>query len=193
MSFPHPLLTKLPRGYIAWRGRCVEHFSFRDPVEEQDAARDLANHCEMLEAKGFPVTDRTCRSRALYEQAPAGTPWLNAMTSFYAIFADSSGRATRCILRLADNAAVAVGMENAQLVMEYGYETEKALGTVNLFYALQDEGLSSIGADNCNYEPLVALFTQVGLTPQLVDAVLATPAPEGLEGPNTESPTHPSC
>lgn len=189
MSFPHPLLTRLPQGFVAWRGRCVEHFSFRDPAEEQDAARDLANHCEMLEAKGFPVTDRTCRRRALYEQAPAGTPWINAMTSFYAIFADGSGRASRCILRLDDNAAVVIGMEGEQLVMEYGYETEKALGTINLFYAAQDEGLSSVGADNCNYEPLVALFTQVGLTPQLVDAVLATPVPDQPDAAPAESPT----
>lgn len=188
MIYQHPLLTKLPQGYIAWRGRCIEHFNFRDPVEEQDAARNLANHCEMLEAKGFPVTDRTCRNRALYEQAPAGTPWINAMTSFYAIFADSSGQASRCILRLDDNAAVVVGMEGEQLAMEYGYETEKALGTVNLFYALQDKGLSSVGAENCNYEPLVALFTQVGLTPQLVDAVLATPVPDQPEAAPAESP-----
>lgn len=188
MSYLHPLLTKLPQGYIAWRGRCIEHFSFRDPVEEQDAARALADHCEMLEAKGFPVTDRTCRHRALYEQAPGGTPWLNAMTSFYAIFADGTGRASRCILRLADNAAVVVGMEGGQLAIEYGYETEKALGTVHLFYALQDEGFSSVGSDNCNYDHLIALFTQVGLTPHLVDAVLATPVPEQPEAAPAEAP-----
>jgi len=189
MNYSNPLLTKLAKGYIAWRGRCVEHFSFSDPIEEQDAARDLATHCEMLEAKGFPVTDHTCRNRALYEQAPAGTPWLSTMTSYYAVFADESGRASRCIIRLEDNAAVAVGVDNGQLVMDYGYETEAALGTVNLFYALQDEGLSSVGTDNSNYEPLIALFTQVGLTPQLVDAVLAAPVPGQPDAAPAQTPT----
>lgn len=189
MSFANPLLTRLPQGYVAWRGRCVEHFSFADREEEHHAARALANHCEMLEAKGFPVTDRTCRNRALYEQAPAGTPWITAMMSYYAIFADDTGQARRCILALPDHAAVAVGMEEGQLAMEYGFESAAATGVVTLFHALQNEGFSSCGTDNSNYEPLIALFTQVGLTPQLVDAVLATPVPHMPEAAPADTPT----
>lgn len=188
MSFPNPMLTREDRGYVAWRGRIVEHFGFSDPAEELVAARDLANHCLMLEAKGFPVTDRTCRGRDLYHQAPAGTPWITAMTTYYAIFAGESGRAKRCVLRLQDNAAVAVGMENGQLLLEYGYETEQSYGTTNLFHKLQEEGFWPCDTNNINYEPLIGLFTDIGLTPQLVDAVLATPLPDQPDAEPTHSP-----
>lgn len=190
MSLPHPLLSHLPQGYVVRRGRCVEHFSFCDPEKGLIAARDLATHCERLEAKGFPVNARTCRSRDLYQQAPAQSPWITAMTSYYAIFADASGRAPRCVLRLHDNSAVAVRIVHGQLTLECGYETEQTYGTVNLFDKLQEEGFSPYRTEEViNYDQLITLFADVGLTPNLVDAVLVTPIPPQPDAEPVPAPT----
>lgn len=188
MNFDHPLLSRLPQGYVAWRGRSVEHFDYRGDYEAfAQAGRELAAHCEMLEAKGFPVTSRTCMFRPLFREAPAGTPWLQAMTSFYTVVADGAGRGRRCILALPDHAAVAIGVENGHLMVDYGYESDAAFGTTNLLYKLQNEGFQSCDASNASYERLVGLFTQAGLTPELVAAALASTVPAQEEQPPAES------
>lgn len=190
MSFDHPLLSRLPQGYVAWRGREVDHFDYRnDPDGFAQAGRELAEHCEMLEAKGFPVTSRTCMFRPLFREAPADTPWLQAMTTYYTIVGDSNGRARRCIFRLPEHTAVAIGMDEGLLVMEYGYETDAAFGTTNLLHQLQSEGFRSVGSSNCSYDRLAELFFEAGLTPELVSTVLATPVPEQPEEPRNECPT----
>jgi hypothetical protein len=189
MNFDHPLLSRLPQGYVAWRGRSVEHFDYRGDHEAfARAGRALAEHCEMLEAKGFPVTSRTCMFRPLFRDAPADTPWLQAMTTYYTIVGDSTGRARRCIFGLPGHAAVAIGMEDSQLVVDYGYETEAAFGTTNLLHQLQSDGFHSTGSSNCSYDRLTELFVQSGLTPELVAAVLAAPVPEQAEAPRNECP-----
>jgi len=190
MNFEHPLLSCLPRGYVAWRGRSVEHFDYRDDHEAFAAAgRKLAEHCEILEAKGFPVTSRTCMFRPLFREAPAGTPWLQAMTTFYTVVADSAGRGRRCILALPDHTAVAIGVENGHLMVDYGYESEAAFGTTNLLYKLQNEGFQSCDASNVSYARLVSLFTEAGLTPELVAAALASTVPAQEEHSPAESMT----
>lgn len=189
MTFHHPLLSLLPKGYVAWRGRSVEHFDFRDDLEGfTRAGRELAEHCEMLEAKGFPVTSRTCMYRSLYREAPTGTPWLEAMTSYYTVLSDRAGRGRRCILGLPDHAAVAIGMEDGLLMVDYGYESDAAFGTTNLLDKLQEEGFMACDATNCSYDRLVELFTEAGLTPQLVTAALASLAPERTKQTPGECP-----
>lgn len=188
MTAARHLITRLHGGYIAWRGRSVEHFSYREPEQFEEAATRLAEHCELLEAKGFPVTSRTCMFRPLFRQAPAGTPWLETMTSYYTVLADGTGRARRCILALPGHAAVAIGIDHGQLVMDYAYETEAAFGTTNLLHELQQQGFVSCGASDCSYDRLVELFAEAGLTPDLVRAVLATPVPEQPEQPAAEAP-----
>lgn len=188
MTLARHLITRLHGGYIAWRGRSVEHFSYHDPEEFEEAANRLAEHCEMLEAKGFPVTSRTCMFRPLFREAPAGTPWLETMTSYYTVLGDSTGRARRCILALPEHAAVAIGFEDGQLVMDYGYETEAAFGTTNLLHELQSQGFVGCDSSNCSYDRLVELFVEAGLTPDLVRMVLAAPVPEQPEQPAAEVP-----
>lgn len=189
MNFDHPLLSRLPQGYVAWRGRSVEHFDYRGDHEAfVRAGRELAEHCEMLEAKGFPVTSRTCMFRPLFREAPANTPWLQAMTTYYAVVGDNVGRARRCIFGLPDHAAVAIGIEEGHLVMEYGYETDGAFGTTNLLHQLQEQGFSSSGSSNCSYGRLAELFVEAGLTPELIATVLATPVPEQPEALPNECP-----
>ncbi|MFJ1470168.1 hypothetical protein [Massilia orientalis] len=189
MNFDHPHLSRLPQGYVAWRGRSVEHFDFRGDQEGfARAGRELAQHCEMLEAKGFPVTARTCMFRPLFREAPAGTPWLQAMTTYYTVLADSTGRARRCIFGLPDHAAVAVGVDDGLLALEYGYESDAAFGTTNLLDQLQNDGFRSCDASNCSYDRLTQLFVEAGLTPELVAAVLAATVPEQADKPHAECP-----
>jgi len=188
MNFDHPLLSCLPRGYIAWRGRSVEHFDYRgEPEKLAQAGRELAAHCEMLEAKGFPVTSRTCLFRPPWREAPADTPWLQAMTSFYTVVTDSAGRGRRCILQLPDHAAVAIGVENGHLMVDYGYETDGAFGTTNLLDKLQNEGFQCCDATNASYERLAKLFVEAGLTPELIAAALASTVPTQEEQAASES------
>jgi hypothetical protein len=186
MNFDHPLLSRLPQGYVAWRGRSVEHFDYRDHEAFARAGRNLAQHCEMLEAKGFPVTSRTCMFRPLFREAPAGTPWLQAMTSFYTVVADKTGRGRRCILALPDHVAVAIGVEDGQLMVDYGYESDAAFGTTNLLHKLQNEGFQFCDASNASYERLVRLFTEAGVTPELVATALASTVPAQEEQPPAE-------
>jgi hypothetical protein len=189
MNFDHPQLSRLPQGYVAWRGRSVEHFHYGgDHGAFARAGRELAEHCEMLEAKGFPVTSRTCMFRPLFREAPAGTAWLQAMTTYYAVVADSTGRARRCIFGLPGHAAVAVGIDDGLLALEYGFESDAAYGTTNLLHQLQDDGFRSCDASNCNYDRLTQLFAEAGLTPELVAAVLAATVPERAEEPPAECP-----
>ena len=64
-------LTKDGEAYIYWRGVHVEHYSFREPEREAEAARNLAASCHHLEALGVPVT---CGSAVWY------WPWYQDLT-----------------------------------------------------------------------------------------------------------------
>lgn len=44
------------QGYVRWRDKVVEHFSFKDLAAEQAAARKLALQCRILEARGLAPT-----------------------------------------------------------------------------------------------------------------------------------------
>ena len=52
-------LTRDHDGYVLWRGRIVEHYSFTDYDREHAAAVALAERCRSLEARGIPVTGAT--------------------------------------------------------------------------------------------------------------------------------------
>lgn len=52
-------LTKDGQGYIYWKGKHVEHYSFRGEdaeAREAEAAHDLADRCRHLENIGVPVS-----------------------------------------------------------------------------------------------------------------------------------------
>lgn len=50
------MLTKDCDGYVYWNGVQVEHYSFRDPLEELHATNELRQRCIHLERIGVPVT-----------------------------------------------------------------------------------------------------------------------------------------
>lgn len=62
-AFNDPRLTKDGEGYVYWKGRHVEHYSFERSDEgrerEEQAARDLIRCCEFLESIGVVPTART--------------------------------------------------------------------------------------------------------------------------------------
>jgi hypothetical protein len=52
-------LTQDGEGYVYWKGASVEHYSFRDPAKEVEAAQELAARCRHLEALGVRVSTGT--------------------------------------------------------------------------------------------------------------------------------------
>lgn len=192
MIFGHPLLSRLPHGYMGWRGDPVARLTNLEltPEEFTKACRELAQHCEILEAKRFPVTLRTCMFKALFREAPPDTPWLQAMMSYYDIVGDRiTRRARRFVFGLPSQAAVAIGVEDGQLVTEYGYETDLAIGTANLLHQLHDQGFRSCGSWHCSYSQFTKLLAEAGLTPEMVATTLAAPVPEQEEQTPAEGMT----
>jgi hypothetical protein len=49
-------LTQDHEGYVYWRGKQIEHFSYRDSAPEAVAARRLGRACVEMETAGLPVT-----------------------------------------------------------------------------------------------------------------------------------------
>lgn len=49
-------LFKDDNGYVYWRGKQIEHYSYRDYEAEEAAAQKLAETCRRLEAQGIQVT-----------------------------------------------------------------------------------------------------------------------------------------
>jgi len=49
-------VTKDHEGYIYWRGKQLEHYSFHDSEKEREATQKLASACLALEAQGKEIT-----------------------------------------------------------------------------------------------------------------------------------------
>jgi hypothetical protein len=79
-------LFKDSQGYVYWRGRQVEHFSFgEDKDREREAALRLSQTCQALEAAGIEVRGGTVTQRdlllGLHRSAnPAGALWADALS-----------------------------------------------------------------------------------------------------------------
>lgn len=86
-------LVRHANGYVFWKDRSVEHFTHSDADASERAAHKLAAKCRLLESKGLPVTGRSVLCRAALE-APADTPWLNALMRYYAFFENRGGTVT---------------------------------------------------------------------------------------------------
>lgn len=78
-------LTSDHQGYVYWKGKRVEHFSYNDEQREAEGAAHLAAKCRTLEANGLGVTGRTATNPDCYT-APAGTPWKTGLTRYYGFF-----------------------------------------------------------------------------------------------------------
>lgn len=52
-------LTIDHEGYVFWKGKEVEHYSFKNKQEEKAAAEELARRCRLLEERGQEVNTTT--------------------------------------------------------------------------------------------------------------------------------------
>lgn len=179
-------LTKAHSGYIYWKGVQIEHFSFHDHEAEKAAAIELGERCRSAEARGFPVTGRTTSDSSPFASAPSDTPWAEAMSSYYTMFA-AGGTAKWLILDLADGCATAIAVIGGEVVARYALDS---LGALTLYHCLQGEGMTSCGERLRQYDSFVACMEEAGLTPEIVHRVLTAGIP-GVSGVTNESaPPH---
>lgn len=168
-------LTKDHQGYVYWKGKQVEHYSFQDRDKERAAAERLAANCQALEAKGFPVTARTAIGRE-FQEAPADTPWLRAMTRFYMFFDRGQGRTIGVFYRYCDNGepfpVVSAYKENGEVkstlhvgAYEAFHELEARLGAVKDQARVPHE----------SYADIVDALEKTGMSPAEVNGLIGEP------------------
>lgn len=168
-------LTKAPTGEVYWKGIEVEHYTFRgDHERERQAATALGARCRSLEERGFPINGRTSGIYSPFENAPAGTPWSEAMLHYYTAFEDE-GKAKWLILSLPNRAAVALSVVRGEIVLRF---SRGDMGCYTLFHVLQNEGLHSCGERLRTYEGFVTCMKEAGITPEAVGHCLAAGLPE---------------
>lgn len=162
-SFFNSPLTIKPSGYVYWRDICVEHYSYRDRDAERAAARVLAARCVSLEERGFPVSGRNASAYSPFADAPAGTPWVEAMSTYYAMFG-KDGKPVELIL-YCDTGVAALRMENGQPVIR---RSAPGAGAYEMFHLLQGEGLASMTSQLETYGGFVAAMEAAGISPEAV-------------------------
>ena len=74
-----PNMTLSASGNLRWKDVEIEALP---AANTEEIVAELARRCELLEAKGFPVTARTVQQVECYD-APADTPWKKALVSYY--------------------------------------------------------------------------------------------------------------
>lgn len=183
-------LTKDHLGYVLWRNKGVEHFSFSDPQAEKAAAIDLAERCLSVESRGFPVNGRTISSFSPFVDAPADTPWLQTMLRYYTVF-ERDGKCRWLVLNL-DEGAVAMSVldrrdtdelvlpasSQGEIMTRYALSDEFHGGAYTMFHALQAEGLKSNGDRLHTYAGFIGCMNEAGITPEAVHRVFAAGVPK---------------
>ncbi|MDO9177626.1 MAG: hypothetical protein Q7U16_04755 [Agitococcus sp.] len=167
-------LTQDHEGYVYWRGKHVEHYSYHDDAAEKIAALQLAADCLALEAKNFPVNGRTAISDACRE-APADTPWKKAIQTYYSFF-EQEGVVTGIFYRKqpADASPVSSVPFNPviSLVSVNGnVEITEHEGAYEAFHALQNKGMASMGC-LVTYAELEARLTRMAVPADVLDLAL---------------------
>lgn len=160
-------LTRDHQGYVYWKGRRVEHYSFSDKENEAKAARGLAEKCRQLEANNFPVNGRTAISENCYT-APTGTPWTTALMRYYTFFRDGH-QVIGVFYRLNANAGepeVVAAYKDAE-----GVHLEYHPGAYEAFHALEGQG--RVSADSpLSYADTEALLIRTGLSGAELDEII---------------------
>lgn len=159
-----PHLTRDHEGYVYWKGVHVEHYSHQNYDDMRRDALHLAQSCQTLETKGFPVNARTAIDAELLK-APADTPWLEAMCRYYSFFVKEDS--VRIIFYRYAKKHEVVALEKRNGVVEgdlFGEAYDAYHGTVAQGYASVGGGLA--------YERIVELLERSGLTPAEIHAAL---------------------
>lgn len=161
-------LTRDHEGYILWRGKVIEHYSFCEPnraERERAAAEALAARCRSLEARGLPINGRTAIS-SVFAEMPANSPYLPILLVLYTVFR-SNGTATCLVVNLPDGRARAMRFDDGTLThddFEGAYEAYHGCG----FSAAQTDS----GGHFAHYADAVAVLESGGFTPELVNPLL---------------------
>lgn len=159
-------LTRDSQGYVYWRGKHVEHYSHSDMDAMKEEAQGLASRCLQLESKGFPVNSRTAINR-LYDDVPAGTPWLEALCQYYCLF-EGEGRLVSIFYYLGRKGVVVLERDASgelkQIPMDEAYHA---------FHFVQDQGLKAVPAYQNNYPLVLSFLDRCGLSPQDIHQAIA--------------------
>ncbi len=152
-------LTRNHQGYILWRGKVIEHYSFNDTDRERAAAEELAARCRFLEQQGIPVSSRTTTD-PVYSTAPANGPYLPLLYQLYTI-ARENDKAVGAIFNLTTGQARAMHFADGQLVcadFEDAFEAYHGCGFIR-------QNATCSGAFD-TYAEVAALLTSGGFTPE---------------------------
>lgn len=171
-------------GYVRWKGDCVEHFSFSDPDEEAREAVALAERCQALEEKGFPISMSTSGICTPYYDAPAGTPWADLIRHVYTAFT-RAGR-VRWVILSVEGDAIAVSKMGDEIVLRYGKSEASTLGCLSLFHTLQREGMESVGSRLQSYAGFVGAMEEAELRPGELSRVLKAEHPALFQAANVQ-------
>lgn len=171
-------------GYVRWKGRCVDHFSFSDPDEEAREAVALAERCQALEEKGFPINMATSDTCTPYYDAPAGTPWAEIIRHVYTAFA-RAGRVRWVILSF-ESDAIAVSKMGDEIVLRYGKSEAPAGGCHALFHTLQREGMECVGSRLQSYAGFIGAMEEAELKPSELSRVLLAEHPALIQVTNVQ-------
>ena len=135
-------LTRDGSGYVYWKGAHVEHYSHDSADRMHADALRLAENCQALDTRGFPVNARTAIC-PLLKTAQADTPWREALLRFYALFQQGNRRV-----------GIFYRYEAPEVVVLERDETTGELKTAFLtsaydaFHFLQDQGLESLAPND---------------------------------------------
>lgn len=171
-------LTQDNDGYVLWRGARIEHYSFSDRTAERAAAMKLAERCRSLEARGIPVNWHTATSK-IFENAPADTPWVEAILNLYCILPDDDGKANWAIFH-GKQSAVAIGRDGRDIGIRVYRDTDRTFATHEAYLSLEVPEVHRAKKVD-SYDSLMAAFAEIGLTPQLVKRARAELAEELIE------------
>lgn len=168
-----PYLAIRPSGYVYWKDVCIEHYSYRDKNDERKAALALADRCLSLELRGLPVTSRSVSPYSPFAEAPEGTPWVEAMSSYYTMFG-KDGKPMELILYRESGDVVALRMVGGQPVIRFSAPGQ---GAYEMYHILASEGLESFGDKMDSYAGFVSLMTAAGITPDAIRRARAAEYP----------------
>lgn len=167
-------LTKNHEGYVLWKDRTVDHYSFRDAREEKRAALKLAARCRRLEARGMPVTGGTVHNRVCLT-IPEDSPWKVAAQWGYTFFGDDEGD-PKVVIGIFSRKASTENTSEAVIIFKDGegnVQHEMQPGAYEAYHAVRNQGNESIGTGS-RYPAFLRRVEALGITPQELNALINT-------------------
>lgn len=168
-----PQVTWKDDGHFCWRGAEIERYedSAEANQEFQVWAQTIADRCLSLESRGFEVNRRTVmRFNLEFKEAPAGTPWREALCRYSLIF--SRGERLRVAFYKKPLRHGVVALEKRGKIV-YGEEYDDNSDAIDGILA-QGFKLENIEK---SYRGLSEIFVRSGLTRNEIRAVLRNAEP----------------